>query len=474
MATDDWFLTAFERGNPSTRLDSRHPSGAAWSSGNAVQLLVHGAAYFAELARCLAQTRAGDLVMFADWRGDPDEELVPGVTVAGALCAAADRGVDVRGLVWRSHMDKLSFSAAQNRNLANALRTSGAEVLLDMRVLAGGSHHQKFVVIRHHGQPERDVAFVGGIDLGHSRRDDAAHGGDPQAQPMAAVYGPTPPWHDAMVALRGPAVADVETVFRERWEDPAPLTRNPYHAVMQRVRHERTRGGPLPPPAADPPPAGGVDVQLLRTYPARYPFAPTGERSIARAYAKALARARRLVYVEDQYLWSEEVAAAFAAVLRAQPDLHVIAVLPHVPDQDGGVSMPPNLVGRQRALSLLREAGGDRFAVYGIENHDGTPVYVHAKVCVVDDTWATVGSDNINRRSWTHDSELSAALLDTTRDPRPPTDPAGLGDGARVTARNLRLELAREHLDADSDEGLVDPGEAFAAFARSAAALAAW
>jgi phosphatidylserine/phosphatidylglycerophosphate/cardiolipin synthase-like enzyme len=37
-------------------------------------------------------------------------------------------------------------------------------------------------------------------------------------------------------------------------------------------------------------------------------------------------------------------------------------------------------------------------------------VYVHAKVCVIDDTWAAVGSDNFNRRSWTHDSEASAAV----------------------------------------------------------------
>ena len=45
----------------------------------------------------------------------------------------------------------------------------------------------------------------------------------------------------------------------------------------------------------------------------------------------------------------------------------------------------------------------------------GTPVYVHAKVCIVDDVWASVGSDNVNRRSWTHDSELSCAVIDERR-----------------------------------------------------------
>ena len=105
--------------------------------------------------------------------------------------------MDVRGLVWRSHWDRLSFSGAENRQMIEALQANDAEALLDMRVRTGGSHHQKLVVIRFQGRPERDIAYVGGIDLCHARRDDARHLGDPQPQPMAEVYGETPPWHDA-------------------------------------------------------------------------------------------------------------------------------------------------------------------------------------------------------------------------------------------------------------------------------------
>ena len=84
---------------------------------------------------------------------------------------------------------------------------------------------------------------------------------------------------------------------------------------------------------------------------------------------------------------------------------------------------------------------------------------MHAKVCVIDDVWATVGSDNFNRRSWTHDSELGLAVLDEARDERAPVDPGGLGDGARRFARDLRLALAREHLGraADDVDDLLDP-----------------
>ena len=365
VAVPDWFLSAGERRNPATRLDRRRPAGEAWSTGNAATPLVHGATYFAELLRCVAQLRRGDLLLFTDWRGDPDQLLSsdPDSSVSRCFCAAAGRGVDVRGLVWRSHFDKLGFSAAENRHLGEEIAQAGGEFLLDMRVRTGGSHHQKFVVLRHPGRAELDVAFVGGIDLCHSRRDDSEHRGDPQPQPMAKIYGPRPPWHDAMVALRGPVVADVETVFRERWEDPHPLTRNPLSWLTELVRREDRNADPLPPQLPDPAPVGPHAVQLLRTYPKRpdgYPFAPDGERSVAHGYTKALRRARCLVYVEDQYLWSNEVASTFADALRAQPGLHVVAVLPHRPDQDGRFSLPPNLVGRDLALSTMRAAGGDR------------------------------------------------------------------------------------------------------------------
>ena len=183
-----------------------------------------------------------------------------------------------------------------------------------------------------------------------------------------------------------------------------------------------------------------------------YPFAPGGERSVARGYTKALRRARSLIYVEDQYLWSHEVARRFAEALRdaarAAADRGAAAC---TPTRTGGSRCRRTCSAGDRALRrCCATPAADRVAVYGIENHAGRPVYVHAKVCVVDDVWATVGSDNFNRRSWTHDSELSAAVLDETRDRREPRDPGGLGDGARVYARDLRLRLMREHLDRDA------------------------
>ncbi|MGV9601033.1 phospholipase D family protein [Streptosporangium sandarakinum] len=480
MKVNDWFLTPEERGNPASSVDGRHDPGVAWSGGNAVRPIPHGAPYFAELLARVRDLRAGDLLLFTDWRGDPTERLDgPGTEVARVFGEAARRGVVVKGLLWRSHWDGLRFSEAENRHLGDEIEAAGGECLRDMRVPPGGSHHQKLVVLRHRDRPERDIAFVGGIDLCWSRRDDASHAGDPQAAPMAGVYGERPPWHDVQAAIQGPAVGDVEAVFRERWEDPSPLTRNPVHRLADLLRREDTRPDPLPPQFPDPPARGPHAVQLLRTYAhrlTRYPFAPRGERSVARGYLKALRRARALVYIEDQYLWSPQIAESFADALRVNPDLLMIGVLPLHPDEGGALGGVPQVLGRNQALSVLQEAGGDRFAVYGLENGHGTPVYVHAKVCVVDDVWATIGSDNFNRRSWTYDSELTCAVLDETPDGRAPLDPGGHGDGARRFPRDLRLTLAREHLDRrEGDEGdLLDPRSFFDAFAACAARLDRW
>jgi phosphatidylserine/phosphatidylglycerophosphate/cardiolipin synthase-like enzyme len=475
-----WFLAEDERGNPASALHREHAAGQSWSEHNLVRPLVHGATYFRRLHEELCALDAGDRVFFTDWRGDADQRLLPdGPTVAEIICDIARSGVEVRGLIWRSHSDHLSFSAQESQRLGTEANEAGGEVLLDQRVRRFGSHHQKMFAIRHPDAPERDVAFVGGIDLCHSRRDDATHQGDPQQQKMDPRYGERAPWHDAALELRGPVVGDVLRSFTERWDDPTPLDRRtPYRMLIQRKAHMPRHPQPLPERLPNPPAAGPHAVQLLRTYGRKrpaYPFAPHGERSVARAYEKAFGLARSLIYVEDQYLWSEPVARGIADALLRSPQLSVIAVVPRYPDADGRVSGPPNRLGQITAIEVLQAAARDRVGVFDLENAAGTPIYVHAKVCIVDDVWFTCGSDNFNRRSWTNDSELTCAVLDPTRDERQPDDPGGTGDGARRLPRELRLQLWAEHLGRSADDpALLGPAGALALWRETADALDQW
>ena len=270
---------------------------------------------------------------------------------------------------------------------------------------------------------------------------------------MSPAYGDRPPWHDVQLEVRGPAVGMLDAVFRERWEDPQPLDlRTPIARIRDAAEGADLRADPLPAAAAGPrsarvgdragaahlPRRSGPGTRSRRAASARSPAA-TPRRSDGRA---------RLIYLQDQYMWSPHIARLLAKALLPQPrSCTWWSSCRGTRTSTAGSPCRPT---SRAPAGARRSADGrptDRVHVFDLENHEGTPVYVHAKVAVVDDVWAACGSANLNRRSWSHDSELTVAVLDDERDPRAPADPAGRGDGARVFARDLRLRLLREHLD---------------------------
>ncbi len=285
------------------------------------------------------------------------------------LGRAAARGVDVRGLVWHSASAAVAGAEGDNAEFGARLRALGVEAWLDMRVRNRGSHHQKLVVLRHRDASHaRRRAYVGGIDLCHSRRDDATHGGDPQADGMADGV-----WRDPAVARRTGRDLGAGTCtmwrrssgsagrIRLRWTAVLGWWRTRPAAAAPAVRAEcraRCRRSCAPPPprrrwyargaaAEDLPPA--AVQQGLRLRQGR-------ERSVARGYTKAIERARRLVYVEDQYLWGRHVAQMFSTVLDRHPDLFIIGVVPLYPNLEGAGSAAA-AGGPTRAMrDLLRRA----------------------------------------------------------------------------------------------------------------------
>jgi phosphatidylserine/phosphatidylglycerophosphate/cardiolipin synthase-like enzyme len=369
MGIDDWFLTAGERGNSHTAIDRRRGDDP-WTDGNLAEVLIDGSEYFTRLYSILCSTGPGDSIYLTGLEGDADELLEgPGTEVGRVLGDLAQNGVRVRGLVWRSH--GTPYSEEKNLMFSRAVNSMGGEVLLDNRIRRGGSHHQKIVVVRRETAPVHDIAFVGGMDLVHGRHDNHRHLGDPQpAELDAGNYGEHPGWHDVQVALSGPVVDDVALTFRERWEDPAPLdTRNPLRWLLHRFSRHPTERAALAAERLDVPRVGPHSVQVLRTYPARrqpYPFAPEGEFSIARAYIKVFGRARTLIYLEDQYLWSFDAARVLCDALRREPELLVVIVIPRYPDPDGRLASPASALGRQGVQEALYGAGAGRVAIYDL------------------------------------------------------------------------------------------------------------
>ena len=168
----------------------------------------------------------------------------------------------------------------------------------------------------------------------------------------------------------------LDTVFRERWDDPnSPDEDHPIAWIHDKLHHTRLHADPLPPQLPPPPECGPHIVQTLRTYPAirpPYDFAPDGERSVARGYTKAIKRARRLIYLEDQYMWSAEVARLFADALRRHtPTCTWSSSCPASPTRTAPSPSGRSCVGRWQAIEMCRKAGQDRVHVFDVENHAG-------------------------------------------------------------------------------------------------------
>src|SRR4029077_16126132 len=130
-----------------------------------------------------------------------------------------------------------------------------------------------------------------------------------------------------------------------------------------------------PPPTA----AGDVELQVVRTVPEKiYEFSPRGDFRIVEAYTRALRSARKLVYLESQFLWSAQVVEILANKLREPPsdDFRVVVLLPAKPNNGADTTRG------QLGVLAAADGGGARFLATTISAGSGEltgPLYVHAK-----------------------------------------------------------------------------------------------
>ncbi|MFL6145052.1 MAG: phospholipase D-like domain-containing protein [Labedaea sp.] len=377
-------------------------------SGNKIEVLIDGEEALPAIRAAIEGARSS--VHVANWHATPDFRLTrePGAPTLRELLARAARRVPVRVLLWAGPPVP-AFEPTRNRARtarAEFIRDSEVRCVLDSRERTLHCHHEKLVIV------DGTTAFVGGLDftaLQGDRHDSRKH---PADRPIG--------WHDLMVRVNGPVVADVADHFRRRWNEMT--------------------GERLPEPEV-PGPAGSSDAQLVRTVPEKtYDFAPRGDFSLLDSYLRALRSARRLIYLENQFLWSPEIAEILIDKLRNPPHdrFRVVLVLPRKPSNGSDTT--------RGQLGRLVEADhdGNRLLATTLTAHDGErscPVYVHAKSGIVDDEWLTVGSANLNEHSLFNDTEVNLVTNDA------------------ALARATRLRLWSEHLQRPLAEIDTDPAD---------------
>jgi phosphatidylserine/phosphatidylglycerophosphate/cardiolipin synthase-like enzyme len=158
-----------------------------------------------------------------------------------------------------------------------------------------------------------------------------------------------------------------------------------------------------------------------------------GERSILEQYEQAIDAARRTIYLENQAIPIPPIAERLARALGRGVD--VVLLVPAIPeDHVYAARRDP----QQKALfdGLAALACHPNFLLAGIAGRDADGargvIYVHAKLMLVDDTWATIGSCNLHSNSLSGHSEMNLSVWDTT------------------VVRALRCTLFAEHLGEDT------------------------
>jgi len=394
--------------------------------GCAVRPLVDGEPAFRRICAAIEAARTSVFATVAF--------LEPGVqmpdrrgSIFDVLDATVARGLDVRVIFWRS--EEISESAhfpgtdLQRAWLASRESTFGArwDALPEDQC-----HHQKSWLID--VETSDEVVFVGGINLDHPSLSPRRHA----SQPQGSV-------HDVYLELRGPAASDVHHNFVQRWNEASD------HAQPGGHWPEGDDRGPLAFPRKPSERAGDAVVQISRTVQAGLYRDETpapggkayrienGEFSILDQYLAAIDAARNTIYIEDQAIGSLQIVGHLKQAL--ERGVAVALLLPgdcHPAYWEA--RQDPQLTPYFDLVASLDDFPS--FTMAAIASNDGAgsyhDIYVHAKIMLVDDAWATIGSANTVDRSFQSDTELNASIWH--------------GDVVKA----LRADLFAEHLARDT------------------------
>jgi cardiolipin synthase len=323
-------------------------------AANDVTLLESGTAFFPALLAAIDAARYDVLFETYIWAED-----AVGDKVKDALIRAARRGVKVRVVVdW----------FGTGHRVATRLGVAFAEANVHYRVFnqwfrRGVSRsHRKISVI------DREIAFVGGINV----NDDMFCDYDPE-KPL-----PAPRW-DFAVEVRGPLVATIHHEAQTQWARVGHMNLIRRLGLFREMRRQPLGLGERPMQAAF------VVRDNLRN-----------RRTIQRAYLQALGRARRSVLIANPYFApGRKLREALARAARRGVDVRLIIG-----------------VGEFRMQDMVAHSFYPKLLAAGVKVYEYRKTQLHAKVAVVDDDWATVGSSNYDGLSLFVNQEANVVVRD--------------------------------------------------------------
>ena len=333
-------------------------AGSPLTTGNQVQLLQDGPATYRAMLDAIASAR--DHINMETYIFDDDEV---GQHFAQALIAKQQQGVQVN-LIHDSVGTISTPRAFFQRLVDSGIRVLEFNPVNPLTARKGWAlnqrDHRKLLIVDGH------TAFLGGINISSVYSSGSFRRGMPE-RPTGS-----PAWRDTDLRLRGPVVADLQTLFLATWasqKGDALRVMNYYPAPVT---------------------AGRAVVRAIGSSPDE-PFS-----QIYATLLSAIGSAEVSVRLTNAYFVPDPQLLA-ALVSAARRGVEVTLILPSQTD-----SWLVFHAGRGSYEELLRA---------GVGIHERRGVILHSKTALIDGVWATVGSTNLDWRSFLHNHELDAVVL---------------------------------------------------------------
>jgi len=323
-------------------------SGKPLIPGNKVTLLTDGPETFAAMRKAIEEAKDHINLEIFIFR---DDKI--GRPFADLLLRKRAEGVEVN-VIYDSYGAKYT-----PRGFFTRMREGGIRMIefnpvnpIDLvgKETVNNRDHRKILVV------DGKVAFTGGINIQEDH-----------------LNSKIPFWRDTHIQIEGPAVAWFQRLFLETWKNQ----NGPEFGARDYFPPLETEGGLL--------------VQVIEGAP--------GQKvpEIYAAYLSAILNAEKSVYITHAYLVpSREMLNALA--LAAEKGVDVRIIVPSFSD-----FWLPFYAGRYNYTFLLK-AGVKLYEIQGS--------LLHSKTAVIDGVWSTIGSSNLDVRSFMHDLEVNAVAVD--------------------------------------------------------------
>ena len=332
--------------------------GSPLTTGNEVRLLQNGPATYQAMFAAIAAAR--DHINMETYILEDDEV---GERFAQALIAKQNEGVQVNLI--RDSAGTLGTPAAFFERLSASgiklLEFNPLNPLLTRKAWTLNQRdHRKLLIV------DGRVAFLGGINIS------SVYSGGSFGQGTRAYSGGLAAWRDTDLQVQGPVVAELQKLFLAAWasQKGEPLAEQNWF-----------------------PPAERAGTQVVRA------IGSSPEEPYSLIYAtllSAIGSAETSVHLTNAY---------FA------PDPQLLAALEAAAAR--GVDVKLILPGATDSWLVFHAGRGyfERLLKAGVKLYERRGVILHSKTALVDGVWATVGSTNLDWRSFLHNHELNAVVL---------------------------------------------------------------